>query len=232
MNVVRPDIHAVLFDLDGTLLDTAPDLLLALNNLLQNHNKNAVKIDQVRNIVSQGSVALTRYGFPEVTNEEEFETLRQEFLHHYLQAVCIDTKFFHGMEALLETIEAENIPWGIVTNKPGAMTDPLLDELALTHRIKCVVSGDTLNVRKPYPEPLLHASNIIGLSPHQTIYVGDDPRDIYAGNEAGMYTCIAEYGYIEPDIDITQWGADFTIKHPLELLNHITLSTTTNEMGT
>jgi len=127
------------------------------------------------------------------------------------------------MHELLSIVELNNIPWGIVTNKPAAMTDPLIKELSLTQRAKCVISGDTLNVRKPHPEPLLLASEIIGLSSHKTIYIGDDPRDIYAGNEAGMYTCIAGYGYIEPDIDTDQWGADFTISHPSELLNHITL---------
>jgi len=230
--MIKPAIHAVLFDLDGTLLDTAPDLTLALNSLLKCHNKSCVEISDVRNIVSQGSVALTRHGFPEVTNHEEFEQLRKEFLQHYLNAVCVDTKFFNGIESLLQTIEANDIPWGIVTNKPAAMTDPLIEELSLTQRTKCVVSGDTLKLRKPHPEPLLHASDIIGLSPHHTIYIGDDPRDVYAGNEAGMYTCIASYGYIEPDIDTNQWGADFTISHPSELLNHITLSAAVNKMGT
>ena len=222
----------MLFDLDGTLLDTAPDLVLALNKLLKLHNKEVVDTDQVRHLVSQGSLGLTRYGFPEVVNEDEFEKLRQQFLQLYLEEVCVETKFFTQIERLLSTIEAADVPWGIVTNKPGAMTDPLLNELAITPRTKCVVSGDTLSVRKPHPEPLLHASEIIGLSPHNTVYIGDDLRDIYAGNEAGMYTCIAEYGYIEADIDTTQWGADFSIKQPLELLNHITLSATSNEVGT
>lgn len=224
--MIKPAIHAVLFDLDGTLLDTAPDLVFALNKLLNNHNKPSVSIDDARNIVSQGSVALTRFGFPEVTDNEKFEVLRKEFLQHYLDNVCIDTKFFDGMHDLLSMIESLDIPWGIVTNKPSAMTDPLIEELSLTQRAKCVISGDTLNVRKPHPGPLLLASNMIGLSTHKTIYIGDDPRDIYAGNEAGMYTCVAGYGYIEPDIDTDQWGADFTINHPLELLNYITLDAT------
>ena len=220
----KPAIHAVLFDLDGTLLDTAPDLVFALNNLLKKHNKPGVSLHDARNIVSQGSVALTRYGFPEVTDDEAFETLRKEFLQHYLNAVCIDTEFFDGMEDLLRAIESSNIPWGIVTNKPASMTDPLIEKLSLTQRAKCVVSGDTLAVSKPHPEPLLYASDIIGLSPHNTIYIGDDIRDIYAGNEAGMYTCVAGYGYIETDIDTTQWGADFTIHHPTELLDYIRLN--------
>ncbi len=224
----KPAIHAVLFDLDGTLLDTAPDLVLALNNLLKSYNKKSVPVSAARNIVSQGSVALTRFGFPEVTDDEEFELLRKQFLQHYLNAVCVDTKFFPGMEELLSIIEARDIPWGIVTNKPSAMTDPLIEELSLTQRAKCVISGDTLKVRKPHPEPLLLASEIIGLSPTHTIYLGDDPRDVYAGNEAGMYTCIAGYGYIENDIDTNQWGADFTIHHPSELLDHIVLNAANN----
>ena len=231
MNTHKPDIHAVLFDLDGTLLDTAPDLVLALNKLLTNHNKECVDIQSVRNIVSQGSVALTRYGFPEITSEQEFELLRQEFLQFYLEAVCSDTRFFDGIEQLLSIIEAKQLPWGIVTNKPTAMTEPLLRELAITPRTRCVVCGDTLQVRKPHPEPLFYACDQIGVSPHNSIYIGDDLRDIYAGNEAGMYTCIAEYGYIETEFDTDQWGADFRIHHPLELLDHIMLGEKINDLG-
>ncbi len=225
-------IHAVLFDLDGTLLDTAPDLVLALNNLLESHNRPSVEFDKLRNLASQGSVALTRYGFPEVNNDAQFEQLRQEFLQHYADSVCVDSKLFNGMEMLLQTLETQNIPWGIVTNKPGDLTKLLLEKLSLSSRPACIVSGDTLDVRKPHPDPLLFASNTIQLSPQHTIYLGDDPRDIYAGNAAGMYTCVARYGYIEPDIDTDQWGADFTINNPLELLNHIQLSAPINEVGT
>ena len=232
MSTTSTAIHAVLFDLDGTLLDTAPDLVLALNTLLKHHDRPSVDVSKLRHLASQGSIALTRYGFPEVTNATQFEQLRQEFLQHYAESVCVDTEFFNGMESLLESIEAQRIPWGIVTNKPGDLTKALLEKLSLSDRPACVVSGDTLTVRKPHPEPLLFASEKIQLSPHHTIYLGDDPRDIYAGNAAGMYTCIAQYGYIEDDTDTDQWGADFTINHPLELLNHIQLSTPIHEVGT
>jgi 2-phosphoglycolate phosphatase len=225
-------IHAVLFDLDGTLLDTAPDLVLALNNLLKSHNRPSVEVSKLRNLASQGSIALTRYGFPDVKNDVRLEQLRQEFLQHYADSVCVDSELFNGMESLLQTIEGQNIPWGIVTNKPGDLTQSLLGKLSLSSRPACIVSGDTLAVRKPHPDPLLLASKTIQLSPHHTIYIGDDPRDIYAGNAAGMYTCVARYGYIEPDIDTDQWGADFTINNPLELLNHIQLSAPINEVGT
>lgn len=230
-NVATP-IHAVLFDLDGTLLDTAPDLILALNNLLKSNDRPSVEVNKLRNLASQGSIALTRYGFPDVTNDAQFEQLRQEFLQHYADSVCVDSELFNGMESLLQTIEGQNIPWGIVTNKPGDLTQSLLEKLSLSSRPACIVSGDTLAVRKPHPDPLLLASKIIQLSPHHTIYLGDDPRDIYAGNAAGMYTCVARYGYIEPDINTDQWGADFTINNPLELLNHIQLSAPINEVGT
>ena len=148
-------IHAVLFDLDGTLLDTAPDLVLALNTLLKCHDKAVVNFDDVRNISSQGSLALTRYGFPEIEDDAEFEKLRQQFLQHYADSICVKSDLFNGMQELLNKIESQNIPWGIVTNKPDALTQPLLEKLSLSHRAACIISGDTLKVRKPHPEPLL-----------------------------------------------------------------------------
>lgn len=232
MNDHASSIHAVLFDLDGTLLDTASDLILALNTLLKSKNKPPIALDDARNIASQGSLALTRYGFPEITNETEFKQLRLEFLQHYANSICINTSLFDGMNELLQNIESKNIPWGIVTNKPGWLTDPLLEQLALSSRVACVVSGDTLPVRKPHPDPLLLACEKMNLSPHHTIYIGDDPRDIHAGNAAGMYTCVARYGYIESGIDTNQWGADFTINDPINLLSHIQFSQPIYEMGT
>ena len=217
-------IHAVLFDLDGTLLDTAPDLTLALTELLASKNRAPVAPEDARNHVSQGAVAVTRLGFPEVTDKIEFEQLRQEFLHHYSKNICIESSLFPGMEDLLRTFEGNNTPWGVVTNKPGWLTRPLLDALSLSDRAACIVSGDTLERRKPYPDPLLHACKGLNLSTESTIYIGDDPRDIYAGNAAGMYTCVAKFGYIDSMYDTDTWGADFSIDHPEELMQHIQLS--------
>ena len=225
---INPSIDAVLFDLDGTLLDTAPDLVLALNNLLKSKNKPPADYEVAKYFVSQGAAALTKHGFPEVTDEEKFEDLRLEFLDHYKSAVCVDTVAFDGIEELLASIENNTNPWGIVTNKPGWLTTPLLEKMSLLSRSSCVVSGDTLPLRKPHPDPLLHACKSIHLSPANTVYLGDDPRDIYAGNAAGMYTCIAAYGYIDKDIDIESWGADFIIHHPSELLEHIQLNSNAN----
>lgn len=225
-------IHTVLFDLDGTLLDTAPDLTNALNSLLQTNNKPALALSQVRNYVSQGSVALTRLGFPEITDAAEFEELRQQLLQAYAQAICVDTKLFEQMEELLLAIEQQQVPWGIVTNKPDWLTQPLLEALDLTKRTACVVSGDSLPQRKPLPEPLLHACNLIGTSPTYSLYIGDDPRDIHAGNAAGMYTCVACYGYIDPGMEVDRWGADFTIRSPNELTQYIQLTKHINDVGT
>ena len=217
-------IHAVLFDLDGTLLDTAPDLTLALNQLLASKHKAPVTLEHARNHVSQGAVAVTRLGFPEVTDKTEFEQLRQEFLRYYAGNICVESALFSGMEALLTIIEENNTPWGIVTNKPGWLTMPLLDALSLSDRAACIISGDTLEKRKPHPDPLLHACKILNLSPENTIYLGDDPRDIYAGNAAGMYTCVAKFGYIDSMYDTDLWGADFSIDSPDQLMQHIQLS--------
>lgn len=216
--------EAVLFDLDGTVLDTAPDLVAALNTLLGAHNKSPVDYLAARNLASQGSLGLTRFGFPEVINADERLQLQQQYLDTYAKECCVNTTFFPEMLTLLEAIENQNVPWGIVTNKPGWLTDPILEQLNINSRSACVVSGDTLPKRKPHPDPLLLASNMINVAPENCVYVGDDPRDIYAGNAAGMYTCVANYGYIETDTQTDQWGADFTINSPLELLNHIQLN--------
>ena len=232
MNTQPVQIQAVLFDLDGTLLDTAPDLVNALNALLANKDKPPLAFEQVRNYVSQGSVALTRLGFPEVKDESSFNALRKELLDLYAQSICIDTKFFDQMEDLLIEIEKQNVPWGVVTNKPGWLTLPLLQALSLTERAACIVSGDSVSQRKPLPDPLLHACKLMSVSPTYSIYVGDDPRDIYAGNAAGMYTCVAGYGYIDPVMEIDRWGADFTIASPNELMQHIQLTKDINDVGT
>lgn len=217
--------ESVLFDLDGTLADTAPDLVRALNQLLSNHNKPALAANIVRGHVSQGSVALTRLGFPEAVNTDRFENLRLELLDLYSQSLYIDTRLFDGMATILDTLTQVEIPWGVVTNKPGWLTEPLLAELLKNHSPKCIVSGDTLSQRKPHPAPLLHACEQLQCNVHESIYIGDDPRDVYAGNAAGMYTCIAAYGYIHsPREQLQEWGADIIINDPQDLTRYIALN--------
>jgi|TARA_B110000977_G_scaffold87810_1_gene116801 phosphoglycolate phosphatase len=217
-------VEAVLFDLDGTLLDTADDLVNALDALLATLGRPPADRQIARSQVSQGSFALTRLGFPEVIDSAEFERLRLQFLDHYNAAICVDTVAYAGIKSILEWLEASNIPWGVVTNKPGWLTAQVLAQMGLEQRAACVVSGDTLPLRKPHPEPLLLACQQIQRQPQHCLYVGDDPRDIHAGNAAGMYTAVAAYGYVDPQMDVNTWGADFVIDQPLAIQQIISLS--------
>ena len=225
-------VHAVLFDLDGTLLDTADDLVNALDALLASVGRPPANRQIARSQVSQGSVALTRLGFPEVLDSDEFERLRLQFLDHYNAAVCVDTAAYEGIDTILSLIEAAGIPWGIVTNKPGWLTEQVLAHLGLDQRAACVVSGDTLPLRKPHPDPLLLACQQIKRNPQHCLYIGDDPRDIHAGNAAGMYTAVAAYGYVDPQMDVRTWGADFIVDQPLAIQQLIRLSSRLPEVGT
>lgn len=204
----KPVISTVLLDLDGTLADTAPDLASALNTLLASEGMDPLPYDGIRAHVSRGSTALVHLGFGETLDEARFSTLRERFLTLYQNALCVETRLFPGMEEVLSHIESSGFDWGIVTNKPAWLTDPLVEALGLDGRAACVVSGDTTQQRKPHPAPLLHASDLAGAAPAACVYVGDDPRDIEAGNAAGMTTLVARYGYIHESLDPTQWGAD------------------------
>lgn len=211
---------AVLFDLDGTLIDTAPDMGGALNNLLLEENQEPIPIERIRPYVSQGGLVLTRLGFDSKVPESEIEPLRQRFLDHYRAIVANDSRLFDGYEGILSELEARSIPWGIVTNKPEWLTHPLLQQLDLAERSGVVIGGDTLEHRKPHPLPLQVAAERLGVNTEQCLYVGDDERDIVAGKAANMKTLVAAYGYIEDGTDIERWGADGVIDSPGELLQH------------
>jgi N-acetyl-D-muramate 6-phosphate phosphatase len=211
-------IRAVLFDLDGTLIDTAPDMIAALNRLLAENGREPLPYDLARTQVSHGSSGLVRLGFPELTDAARFEVLRQRYLDIYFDAVVRDTCLFAGFDAVLATIEARGAPWGIVTNKPEFLTRPLLQALSLDGRAGCVVAGDTLPQRKPHPAPLLHAAAALGLPPAACVYVGDAERDVQAARAAGMPVLLASYGYLGPDDDTAAWAADASLAAPSELL--------------
>ena len=211
------EINAVLFDLDGTLIDTAPDMASALNALLLKHGKQALPYEPVRNIVSKGGSALVRLGFGEDIQEEKRLALLQQFLDIYSASLCNESKLFDGVEELLNLFDSRQMQWGVVTNKPGWLTVPLLKQLDLFDRAACVVSGDTLDKRKPDPEPLLFACNKIGCPAQQAVYVGDDERDIIAGKAAGMHTLVAKYGYIASNENPQAWGATGIIASVTEL---------------
>jgi phosphoglycolate phosphatase len=202
----KHQFEAILFDLDGTLVDTAPDMVAALIDIQKSEGRDPVDFATARLHVSHGAAALIHLGFPEISPEEH-ERLRLEFLDRYEKAVCVDSVLFPGLPDLLDRLDAGTVPWGIVTNKPGRMTRPLLAALNIDHRAACMVSGDTIPERKPHPAPLLLASRQTGIAPERTVYVGDAAKDIEAGLAAGMFTIAATYGYITPDEDPLSWNA-------------------------
>ena len=212
--------RAILFDLDGTLLDTAPDMVAALNRLLRESGEGPVDYALARAHVSKGALGLIDLGFGQL-KEARRMSLRDRYLEVYRGQLAQESRLFDGMEEVLQHIEGNGLVWGIVTNKPGFLTDPLLDELSLLGRSAVTISGDTLPERKPHPRPLLHAAAQIGVAPAHSIYVGDDARDIQAGNAAGMTTVTALYGFITPDDDPADWSADHQIERPGDLLTII-----------
>ena len=207
---------AVLFDLDGTLVDTAPDMVAVLQAMQSAHGVDEVDYALGRSQVSNGAIGLLSLGFPEAQIEfgDEFHS---EFLERYAESLCEDSSVFAGLEALLDQLDSRGCPWGVVTNKPESLTNPLLEGLGLAHRSACTVSGDSLPVRKPDPAPLLLACDIAGVDAYRSIYIGDAARDIEAGLRAGMATIAAGYGYITEDDDPREWGADIIAPDTAEL---------------
>lgn len=202
--------QAVLFDLDGTLVDTAPDFVRVLNKLRLQHGKQALAPELIRPAVSAGARAMVQVGFPEYTLESaEFGQLRQAFLDSYLQNICIDSQLFEGLETLLTQLEGQNIPWGIVTNKPRLYSEALLQALHLNTRCAVLVCPDDVKNTKPDPEPMYLACQKLNVDPTKTVYVGDHVRDIQAGNNANMTTIAVGFGYIVAGENINDWQADY-----------------------
>jgi phosphoglycolate phosphatase len=214
-------IQTVLFDLDGTLLDTAPDLANALNAVLELNGHPALPFETIRPVVSHGGRALIELGFGLAPEHPDFEPLRKQLLDYYLEHIADETTLFPGMNDVLESIEQSGRNWGVVTNKPGWLTGPLMDALDLTRRTTSIVSGDTLEERKPHPAPLLHACDLIGSKPGDCLYVGDAERDIEAGHNAGMTTLVAMFGYLMEQDRPETWGATALIQRPGEILDWV-----------
>ncbi|HIE54929.1 MAG TPA: HAD family hydrolase [Chromatiaceae bacterium] len=212
------ETRAVLFDLDGTLADTAPDLAFALNQTLAAFGQPPLPFETIRPVVSHGGMALIRLGFGLEPDAPGFEERRQYLLRIYLDNICRDTRLFPGMEQVLEQLARQRIPWGIVTNKPAWLTEPLLERLPMPVQPSCTVSGDTCPERKPHPMPLLHACKLIGSRPEHSLYVGDAERDMTAGKAAGMTTVCACFGYLLPEDRPETWPADVRIEAPEALL--------------
>ena len=214
-------IRTILFDLDGTLADTAPDLANALNRVLVEQGHTPLPFSKIRPVVSHGGIALIRLGFELEPDHPGFNPLRQRLLAIYRESIAVQTQLFEGMASLLDEIERRSMNWGVVTNKPSWLTDPLLEQLGLYHRAATVVSGDTLNERKPHPAPMLFACEQAGSIAAECLYVGDAERDIEAGRSAGMKTLVARFGYIGDQDSPEKWGADGMIDSPLEVLDFI-----------
>ena len=214
-------IRTVLFDLDGTLADTAPDLAHALNALLREEGRPELPYETIRPEVSHGATLLVKLGFGVAQGDPEFDRLRERYLALYAENLCRHTRPFNGIEPLLQALQRQGINWGIVTNKPAFLTDPLVTGLHLDPAPACVVSGDTVANRKPHPEPMLHACAAAGSRPEQCLYVGDAERDIQAGKQAGMKTLIALFGYIGRSETPDRWGADGMIRTPIDVLDWI-----------
>ena len=212
-------IRTVLFDLDGTLADTAPDLAHALNALLAAEGRGPLPYETIRPVVSHGAGALIRLGFGLGPDDPEFGRLRQRLLDIYSANLSRYTRLFPGVAELLRALQERGRNWGIVTNKPAFLTDPLVKQLNPEPPPACVVSGDTTTNRKPHPEPMLHACALAGSEPAQCLYVGDAARDIRAGKDAGMRTLVALFGYISKDETPQNWGADGMIHYPREVLD-------------
>jgi len=203
----------VLFDLDGTLLDTAPDMAGALNKLRQEEQLELLPFEKVRQLVSHGATALVRLAFPQA-DASVFAALRERFLKIYRGRLAVETRPYEGVLAALACLESKGIAWGVVTNKPSWLTEPLLEQFALRDRARVIVSGDTLAERKPHPAPLQYAAEKLGLVPPQCIYIGDAERDVLAAQAAGMKVFVALFGYIPADERPRQWPASGWLESP------------------
>ncbi|WP_438978515.1 HAD family hydrolase [Polynucleobacter sp.] len=211
----------IFFDLDGTLADTAPDLVAAANQLLITRNLPPKQYEVLRPCASAGARGLIGGAFGIGIDHPDFIPLRDEFFANYEKALLVNSVLFEGVDYLLDQLDSANLPWGIVTNKSERFTHPLTEQMGLRQRAVSTISGDTTPHSKPHPEPILHAARVANIDPSKSVYVGDDIRDIVAGKAAGMKTIAAAYGYCGCEEPPEAWGADYLVRHPKELLEII-----------
>lgn len=216
-------IQAVLFDLDGTLIDSAPDLGAAAEKMRLERNLPPLGLHAYRHMAGAGARGMLGVAFGMDGDHAAYEDFKTEFLNNYQAAMTVHTQAFAGIADLLLTLNRHAKPWGIVTNKAERFTLPLVQTMPVLYGAKVVVGGDTTPHAKPHPEPLFEAARRLGLPPEACLYVGDDERDIVAGRAAGMPTVAALYGYLGAKTDVQAWGADFFIEEPLQLLNLLEL---------
>lgn len=212
-------IRAVLFDLDGTLIDSAPDLGAAADKLRTDRGLPSLPLELYRPLAGAGARGMLKVAFDMEPTHADYEVLREAFFRNYEAAMTVRTYVFEGVAELLSAIQAKGLQWGVVTNKSARFTDPLTAAMPLFASSNVIISGDTTPHAKPHPQPLLEAARRLGLAPSHCLYVGDDERDIVAGRAAGMPTVAATYGYLGEKTDVSSWQADWHIHAPLDLLH-------------
>jgi phosphoglycolate phosphatase len=211
-------VRAVLFDLDGTFADTAPDLARALNRVRSERGLPPLPPEVARPWTSSGARGLLKVGFGITPHDADYGVLREKFLDFYEEDLCVETRIFDGVPELIARMRARKLPWGIVTNKGKRFTEPLLRLLAVDHLAACAVSGDSTPHTKPHPAPLLLAAELLALPPAECLYVGDDLRDAQAARAAGMRFVAAGWGYLGESGDPNAWNADAVLEHPRDVL--------------
>jgi phosphoglycolate phosphatase len=216
-------IAAVLFDLDGTLIDSAPDLAGSVNAMLQQRGQVPLPYEALRPHAGSGARGMLAAAFGVTPAMAAYETLKDEFYRAYEMRMLEQTRLFDAVAALLDALDARLLPWGIVTNKALRFAQPGTHALGLLQRSRALVAGDSTPHTKPHPAPLLEAARRMGLAPERCVYIGDDPRDVLAGRAAGMATLAAAWGYLGPDSPPHAWGADRVLDHPGELLQWLDL---------
>ncbi|MDQ8039703.1 MAG: phosphoglycolate phosphatase [Rickettsiella sp.] len=220
-------INAVLFDLDGTLLDTAPDLAAALNAVLLSQRAQPLPLTNICPTISEGATGLLKLGLKIKDKDAKFPDLRKQFIKYYNEHICELTQLFPHIDTVIHYLLYHNLSWGIVTNKPTALTTKLINHFPLLKTAKCIISGDTLKYSKPHPQPLLHACKCIACIPKNTVYIGDAKQDIEAANAAGMYSLVALYGYIPSIKEAKSWKANDMIDTPLAIIDWLKLQNIT-----
>ena len=212
------DIRAVLFDLDGTLIDSAPDLGAAADKMRIDRGLPSLPYELYRPLAGAGARGMLKVAFDMTPEHQDFMAMREEFFANYEAAMTVRTYVFDGVQDLIASLQAQSLAWGVVTNKMARFTDPLVQAMPLFESAAAIVSGDTTPHPKPHPEPLFEAARRLALPPEACLYVGDDERDIAAGRAAGMPTVAATYGYLGEKTDVSTWGADISIDSPNKLL--------------
>lgn len=221
---MQRSIRAILFDLDGTLIDSAPDLGAAADQMRVARGMPSLPMADYRPFAGSGARGMLRVAFGMQPEDAEFPAMREEFFQNYERRMTQDTTVFDGVADMLARIVAQQLHWGVVTNKSKRFTEPLSRQMALFASAGAVVSGDTTPHAKPHPEPLFEAARRIGVDPQDCVYVGDDERDIIAGRAAGMHTVAAVYGYLGEKQSVAHWEADDVINSPHELLKRLNLA--------